>query len=139
MDPLLTTMLVILVGFVIVWWWLDRRRRATLKSARERQDEGMPETFDRSMLVSRPRTYDPSAWDNTPDAAPAKAAKPPKAAKAPKSKSKVPEPPPGPAGPPVDSDGVPVVLDRAFLEARRRPQPSEPADVPTEAGNPPAE
>ena len=114
MDYMLLGTLVAVIAFGIGWWWLARRRKALVDSQRRERDEGVPETFDRSMLVSRPQTFDPTAWDNTPDEPASKPARAPK--------SKRPEPPtPAPSRPYVDEGGGPVVLDRAFLESRRRP------------------
>ena len=114
-DPFFIFMIVALVAFIVAWIWLSRRGKVLREQQRQQRDEAVPEVFDRRMLVSRPREFDPSAWDDSPDESVGRARK---------AGTK--------AGPAASATPTPVrssesfVLDRAFLEARRQPQPPVP-------------
>ena len=117
-DPFFIFMIVALVAFIVAWIWLSRRGKTLREQQRQQREESVPEVFDRRMLVSRPREFDPTAWDDGPDETVGKDRK----ARGGKAD------PVAPSAPAPIPSGEPFVLDRAFLEARRRPQPVPPSE-----------
>ena len=99
------------------WWWLGRRRKELLGDSDDpaslipREDQGPPEVITREALVNRSRRFDPSGWDDTPDAA---------------------------AATPSDPDELPTHFDRSYLErtGKRTPEPGVPPGDPV--ASPPA-
>lgn len=69
MEPVLIVLGVLVAAAV---WWLTRRRKQLLQegfpdtASEPEPDEGPPQVLRRSML-EQSRSFDPSAWDNTPD------------------------------------------------------------------------
>jgi len=113
---------VAIVAVAVAMWWSGRRRKALLAAQKQARDaEASEQVFDRRMLVGRPSaTFDPDAWQNTPDPVSAKKPKPArKQAPAPQAPSARPTPAP------FAAPEAGFVLDRAFLEARQRQKADE--------------
>lgn len=76
MEPVLVVLGVLVAAGV---WWLTRRRKQLLQegfpdtASEPEPDEGPPQVLRRSML-EQSRSFDPSAWDNTPTPTPTAAA-----------------------------------------------------------------
>lgn len=93
------------------WWWLGRRRKELLGDSDDpsslipRGDPGPPEVFTRESLVGRPRSFDPRAWDDGPDAE-------------------------SPGSQPDAEEDLPSRFDRSYLERTSRRPPADPAAAP---------
>lgn len=83
MDPFVLVVLVVIVGGAAAWWFLRRRTPPPVEDEwtlppLEASDQGgstarpIPgeslQPFDREALLRRDRSFDPTRWDNTPDA-----------------------------------------------------------------------
>jgi hypothetical protein len=122
-DPLLVLVLIVVAAVAGVWWWWRRRRPEPVEdewvlppdesgpaapAASGSMPGERPPVFDREFLVNRDRTFDPTRWDNTPDAAP-------------NDLGLI-----GGEEPPAQDD-LPRFLDREFLERRQREKDAGPA------------
>lgn len=110
---------VLAVGLMaLAWWWLKGRRRDLVggEPSAGATPPAEPQPLTRDALLNRPREFDPSAWDDSPEptAAPAKpaAGRPAPSRPAPTRSA--------PARPAGDEDDAPTYFDREFLERQRR-------------------
>ncbi len=119
--------LVLAVGLMtLAWWWLKRRRAELLGEGDPSDRAGSPaepQTLTRDTLTSRPREFDPSAWDDSPDVSGAT----PK----PAPSRPAPSRPAAPRPPDDAEDAAPIYFDREFLERQRRQRAADhEADAP---------
>lgn len=111
---------VLAVGLMaFAWWWLKRRRRELLGDSEPSGDAGWPaeqQALTRDALVNRSREFDPSAWEDGPDPAPA-GERPASSRPAPVRHQAA---RPAQARPAEDEDEAPAYFDREFLERQRQ-------------------
>lgn len=112
----------------LAWWWLKGRRRDLVdgEPSAGATTAAEPQPLTRDALLSRPREFDPSAWDDSPDpaAAPGRPATRPAPARPAPGR-------PAPVRPAQEEDDAPAYFDREFLERQRRERAAGPgADAP---------
>ena len=126
MDATLVLPVIVILVVVGGMWLYDRHRKKQRQLRHRAEESAQPEVFDRRMLAPRTRDYDPAGWgdDSTPSPS---TGRPRPTTRDTRPAPSAPRPAPPPA-PPITDTGAPVVLDRAFLEARQRRQDPPPSD-----------